>query len=143
MLRPPRAACRLWEVYNAARDRRTSTMAAPFAFDDLTTPHIADACLRLDVPLRVAPGGIRPLVDGSRLAGRVLPVRHYGSVDVFFEALEGASTGDVLVIDNGGRVDEGCIGDLTALEVRGAGVRGIVLWGFHRDSAELRRIPLP
>ena len=41
-----------------------------------------------------------------RIAGRALPARHYGSVDVFLQALEGATAGDILVIDNGGRRDE-------------------------------------
>ena len=42
----------------------------------------------------------------------MLPVRHYGSVDVFLEAFGRAQAGDVLVIDNGGRSDEACVGDL-------------------------------
>ena len=74
------------------------------------------------------------------MAGKVLPSRHYGSVDVFLEAMIEANPGDVLVIDNSGRPDEGCIGDLTVFEAREAGLAGIVLWGFHRDTAELMRI---
>ena len=56
------------------------------SFIDLSTPLIADACVRLGVPLRVAPPGIRPVPAGARVAGRVLPARHYGSVDVFGDA---------------------------------------------------------
>jgi len=112
-------------------------------FSTLSTPLIADACLRLRMPIRAAPAGIRPLMPHHRLAGRVLPARHRGSVDVFLEAMESSEPGDVLVIDNEGRTDEGCIGDLTALEARAAGLAGIVVWGVHRDSAELVEIDLP
>jgi 4-hydroxy-4-methyl-2-oxoglutarate aldolase len=85
------------------------------AFAKLSTPLIADACLRAGVSLRLAPPGIRPLSPLYRVAGRVLPARHSGSVDVFLEAMGTAEASDVLVIDNAGRLDEGCIGDLTAL----------------------------
>jgi hypothetical protein len=83
-------------------------------FSELSTPLIADACLRLDIPLRLAPSGIRPISIENHIAGRVLPVRHYGSVDIFLEAMITAQQGDILIIDNSGRLDEGCIGDLTA-----------------------------
>jgi regulator of RNase E activity RraA len=110
---------------------------------DLTSAHVADACIRAGVEVRCAPAGVQAVVAGTRIAGRVLPARHAGSVDIFLEALEAAAPGDVLVVDNGGRLDESCVGDLIALEARAAGLGGIVIWGLHRDTADIRAIGLP
>ena len=62
-------------------------------FATLTTAHLADACLRAQIPVRCAPALVQAVVPGSRLAGRVLPARHVGSVDIFLEAFEGAEPG--------------------------------------------------
>jgi regulator of RNase E activity RraA len=111
-------------------------------FASLTTAHVADGCVRAGVPVRCGPAGMRAVV-GERVAGRVAPARHVGSVDVFLEAYERAKPGDVLVVDNGGRVDESCAGDLAVLEAKAAGLSGVVIWGLHRDTADVRAIGLP
>ena len=97
------------------------------SFAELSTPLITDAALRLGLPVRVAPFEMCPLIPESKLAGRALPAKHFGSVDVFLEAMMSAEPGGVLVIDNDGRTDEGCIGDLTALEAKASKLAGIVV----------------
>ncbi|MBN9605564.1 MAG: RraA family protein [Actinomycetales bacterium] len=109
----------------------------------VATAAIADAALRLGVPVLTAPPGLRWLEPPIPFDGPARPVTHLGSVDVILAAIDDAEPGDVLVIDNGGRRDEAAIGDLLTLEARAAGLGGIVLWGLHRDSAQLREIGLP
>jgi regulator of RNase E activity RraA len=111
--------------------------------DSLPTAALADAAVRLGLLVRFAPAGIHRLEPGRPVHGPAIPCQHSGSVDVFLEALEAAAPGAILVIDNQGRLDEACIGDLAVAEVLGAGLSGVVVWGLHRDSVELRRLGLP
>lgn len=111
--------------------------------DNLTTAHLADACIRAGLPVRCGPSALQGVARGMRVAGRVLPVRHAGSVDLYLEALEMAQPGDVLVVDNDGLTNEACVGDLVALEMQNAGLAGIVIWGLHRDTADILEIGFP
>src|SRR3954454_23522709 len=89
----------------------------------LSTPHLADAALRLRLPF-AWPQGIRPQTRAARdglVWGPARPVRHFGSVDIFLEAIDSSRSGDILVVDNGGLLTEGCIGDLVAREALAAG----------------------
>jgi len=110
---------------------------------DWTTPFIADACATLQLPMRLGPPHIRPIRAGMKVAGRACPAKHAGSTDVFLEAIASAGRGDILVIDNVGRLDEGCIGDLVAGEAHVAGLAGVVVYGAHRDTAAIEAIGIP
>lgn len=115
----------------------------PAMFEHLSTAAIADACDSLDIHPGLAPAGIRSLTPCGRLAGRARPVRYRGTVQSVLSALHGAAPGEVLIIDNGGRSDEACVGDLLVLEAMAAGVSGVVVWGCHRDTPGLLAIDLP
>ena len=111
--------------------------------DPIPAAAIADAVVKLGLPVRVAPAAIRRATPGPPIRGRALPARHSGSVDVFLEALDDAQPGDILVIDDEGRTSEACIGDLAIGEAKLAGIAGVVVWGLHRDGVELRGLGVP
>ena len=115
-------------------------MNSTLAGFEWTTPFIADACVQLSLPVRIGPYGLRCNFPGSKAAGPARPARHAGSVDVFLEALAASQPGDILVIDNGGRTDEGCIGDLVVGEAHMSGIAGTVCWGTHRDTSAIAAI---
>ena len=109
----------------------------------LPTAALADASLRLGLALHTAPARLLPLLPDRAFSGPARPVTHLGSVDVILETIDDAPEGSVLVVDNGGRDDEACVGDLMVLEAKLAGLSGAVIWGRHRDTAQLREIGLP
>lgn len=118
----------------AMKQRRSPSPRAP------ATAAVVDACLRETITFKLAPSRLAALFEHAPIAGPALAVKHAGSVDVFLEAFNDAPRNAILVIDNEGLEDEGCIGDLTAIEAKHAGVQGAVIWGRHRDSAELRTL---
>src|SRR6266852_5534829 len=94
--------------------------------------------------------GLQPLWPSPRTVGRAVTVklkaavpgeqshRHLGTA-----AIEAASPGDVIVIDNGGRTYAGSWGGILSVAAKQAGVAGVVADGACRDVDEARDLAFP
>jgi 4-hydroxy-4-methyl-2-oxoglutarate aldolase len=98
-----------------------------------------------DKGLPVVDPAIRAMVPDVRFAGRALTVVARDDHLPLFAALEAAQEGDVLVIANPAPLagQRAVVGELFATESRRRGLAGIVVDGYCRDVAGLRRLGLP
>ncbi len=85
---------------------------------------------------------IRAMVPDVRMAGPALTLVAEDDHLPVFSALTEAATGDVLVIATNGR-RLAVLGELFATEARRRGLAGVVIDGYCRDVAGLRRLGLP
>jgi 4-hydroxy-4-methyl-2-oxoglutarate aldolase len=109
---------------------------------------VSDAMDKLGLPGAVL--GLTPLWQCPRIAGRVVTVklkpkaegevshRHLGTA-----AIEAATPGDVIVVDNGGRTYAGSWGGILSVAAKTKGVAGVVSDGACRDVDEARDLNFP
>jgi regulator of RNase E activity RraA len=71
-------------------------------------------------------------------AGLQQPTQHLGTAPI-----EAAQPGDIIVIDNGGKLEFSCWGGLLALSAKLKGVSGVVIDGASRDIDEARELEFP
>ena len=113
----------------------------------LDTCAVSDALDSLN--LKGATWGVRPQWQCSKIAGRAVtmkikpaglqpPTQHLGTAPV-----EAAEPGDIIVIDNGGKLEFSCWGGLLALSAKLKGVSGVVIDGASRDIDEARDLEFP
>ena len=95
-----------------------------------------------DKGLPVLDPAIRAMVPDVRFAGPAVTVVARDDHLPLFAALEAARPGDVLVIVNQGGT-RAVVGELFATEARRRELAGIVVDGYCRDVAGLRRLGLP
>lgn len=116
-------------------------------FAKLDTCTVSDALDSLG--LKGATWGVRPQWPCPRIAGRAVtmkikpvglqqPAQHLGSA-----AIESAKAGDIIVIDNGGRLEFSTWGGLLSLSARLKGIAGVVIDGACRDIDEARELEFP
>ncbi len=104
----------------------------------LSTTNLSDALDALGVSGSTY--GIRPVWEGCRKmvgeavtvrlvpAGKTPPAVHLG-----IRAIEAAQAGDIIVVDNGGRLDISCWGGVLATGASIKGISGVVIDGACRD----------
>ena len=113
----------------------------------LDTCAVSDALDSLN--LKGATWGVRPQWPCPKIAGRAVtmkikpaglqqPTQHLGTAPI-----EAAQPGDVIVIDNGGKLEFSCWGGLLALSAKLKGVSGVVIDGASRDIDEARELEFP
>jgi len=107
-------------------------------FERLSSTNVSDALDALG--LKGATRGIRPMQEKWRkivgpavtmrmtAAGETPPKTHLG-----MNAIASAKAGDVIVIDNGGRMDTSCWGGILANAAKTKGVSGTIIDGCLRD----------
>ncbi|HLN86084.1 MAG TPA: RraA family protein [Candidatus Limnocylindrales bacterium] len=99
--------------------------------------------------LKGATWGVRPQWPCPKIAGRAVtmkikpaglqqPTQHLGTAPI-----EAAQPGDIIVVDNGGKLEFSCWGGLLALSAKLKGVSGVVIDGASRDIDEARDLEFP
>ena len=113
----------------------------------LDTCALSDALDSLN--LKGATWGVRPMWQCPRIAGRAVtmkikpagleqPKQHLGTAPI-----EAAQPGDIIVIDNAGKLEFSCWGGLLALSAKLKGLSGVVIDGASRDIDEARDLKFP
>lgn len=90
--------------------------------------------------------GIAPLTNGQRFQGRAYTVRYVpagdppGTVGDYLDAVE---PGQVVVLDNGGRLDATVWGDILTAMAHTRGIAATVIDGVNRDVAKALELGYP
>lgn len=114
----------------------------------LSTTNVSDALDALGY--KGATYGVRPMYEGAgKIAGSAVTVKMTaagetkGKVHLGIRAIEAAESGDVVVVDNGGRLDTSCWGGILANGAQLKGISGVVIDGACRDVDDCVEIGFP
>jgi 4-hydroxy-4-methyl-2-oxoglutarate aldolase len=113
-------------------------------FKKLSVAAVSDAMDRLGVAGQCL--GIQPLAVGNRMAGRAFTIKYIpcgivkGTVGDY---IDDVPAGDVVVLDNAGRLDCTVWGDILTAVAHRRGVAGTVVHGVCRDVARSFELGYP
>ena len=111
-------------------------------FEKLSTTNVSDACDFYNI--HGATYGIRPMTEKwGRMVGRAVTVKMCAAGEtknkhhLGMNAIVAAEPGDIIVIDNGGRLDTSCWGGILANSAKMKKVTGTVIDGCCRDLDDI------
>lgn len=114
-------------------------------FKQYATPTISDALNRVGISGGCL--GIRPAVPGLKMVGSAYTVRRLPSDQVSpskgGDYLDHVRPGDVVVIDNGGRINGTVWGDILTMAAKQIGLSGTLIDGACRDVSTLKELEYP
>ena len=115
------------------------------AFGRLDTCSVSDAMDRLGIPAGCL--GVGALVPGVKMVGRAFTVRYRmtGQVErgTVGDFLDDVQPGQVVVLDNAGRMDCTVWGDIMTVIATRRGIAGTVIDGVCRDVPKIRDLGYP
>jgi 4-hydroxy-4-methyl-2-oxoglutarate aldolase len=115
--------------------------------EKLATTNLADAMDKVGV--RGAVIGIRPMYDCPKVIGRAVTVKiaAAGAVASKYHlgvrAIDAASSGDVIIIDNRGDLNNNCWGEILSMGSKMKGISGVVVDGAARDIDACKEFGFP
>ncbi len=123
------------------------TKAERERLEKLSTTNLSDALDKIG--LHGVTIGIRPLWGTPKIVGNAMTVKmtaagetksktHLGSATI-----DSAEAGDIILVDNGGRIDVSCWGGILATGAKKRGVSGIIVDGACRDADEFLEMDFP
>lgn len=116
-------------------------------FKKMATTNISDALDRIGIKGAVI--GIRPMFDCPKIVGRAVTIKITASgigkskYHLGVRAINAASPGDVIIIDNRGDLNNNCWGEILSMGAKMKGVSGVVVDGAVRDIDACREFGFP
>ncbi len=113
----------------------------------MATTNLSDAMDRIGI--RGAVIGIRPMYDCPKIVGRAVTIKitaagmlkskyHLG-----VRAIDSASPGDIIIIDNRGDLNNNCWGEILSMAAKMKGISGVVVDGAARDIDACKEFGFP
>ena len=117
-------------------------------FEKLSTTNVADVEDALGI--KGATYGVRPMRESwGKVVGRAITIKMCAAGEtknkhhLGMTAISLAEPGDIIIVDNGGRLDTSCWGGILANSAKAKGVKAVIIDGACRDLDDCIDIDFP